>query len=61
VEVRRYPQLQVLSEIGEETGSSTGTVTDSCELSNVFWDLNSGPLQEQYMLLIAEPHLQPFD
>lgn len=52
--------MQVLSETGEETGSSTGTVTGSCELSNVFWELNSGTLQEQFALLIAEPYLQPF-
>ncbi|KAL6074356.1 hypothetical protein STEG23_012106, partial [Scotinomys teguina] len=39
---------------------SPGTgVTDSCELPCGFWDLNPGPLEEQPVLLTAEPSLQP--
>ena len=34
-------------------------VTDSCELSCGFWDLNLGPLEEQPVLLTTEPSLQP--
>lgn len=52
--------MLVLSETVEEIGSPIGTVTGSCELSNVFWELSPGPLQEQYVVLIAETYLQPF-
>jgi hypothetical protein len=34
-------------------------VTDSCELPCGFWELNLGPLEEQSVLLTAEPSLQP--
>jgi hypothetical protein len=35
-------------------------VTGSCEpLHDVLWELNFGPQREQYMLLMAEPSLQP--
>lgn len=33
-------------------------VTDSCELSCVFWDFNQCPLKEQPVLLSAEPSFQ---
>jgi hypothetical protein len=32
---------------------------DGCEPPCGCWDLNSGPLEEQSMLLTAEPSLQP--
>ena len=32
---------------------------DDCEPSCGFWDLNLGPLEEQSVLLTAEPSLQP--
>jgi hypothetical protein len=32
-------------------------VTDSCELSCGCWELNSSPLEEQPVLLTAEPSL----
>ena len=32
-------------------------VTDSCELSYGCWELNLGPLEEQLVLLTAEPSL----
>ena len=39
---------------------SPGTgVTDSCELPYGCWELNPGPLEEQSVLLTAEPFLQP--
>jgi hypothetical protein len=36
-------------------------ITDGCEPPCVSWDLNSGPLKEQSVLLTAEPSLQPPD
>jgi hypothetical protein len=33
--------------------------TDGCELPCACWDLNSGPSEEQSVLLPAEPSLQP--
>jgi hypothetical protein len=33
-------------------------ITDSCELSCDCWELNTGPLEEQSVLLITEPSLQ---
>ena len=39
---------------------SHGTiVTDGCRLPCEFWELNSGPLKEQPVLLNTEPSLQP--
>jgi hypothetical protein len=37
----------------------SGLVTDGCEPPCGCWDLNSGPLEEQSVLLTAEPSLQP--
>jgi hypothetical protein len=34
-------------------------VIDSCELPLGYWDLNLRPLEEQSVLLTAEPSLQP--
>ena len=34
-------------------------ITDGCEPPCGCWDLNSGPLEEQSVLLTAEPSLQP--
>jgi len=34
-------------------------ITDGCEPPCGCWDLNSGPLEEQPVLLTAEPSLQP--
>ncbi|KAL6083004.1 hypothetical protein STEG23_028004, partial [Scotinomys teguina] len=34
-------------------------ITDGCELPCESWDLNPGPLEEQSVLLTAEPSLQP--
>jgi hypothetical protein len=33
-------------------------ITDGCEPPCGCWDLNSGPLEEQSVLLTAEPSLQ---
>jgi hypothetical protein len=42
----------------EGTGSS-GTISDSCEAPRGCWKLNSGPLQEQPVLLTTKLSLQP--
>ena len=34
-------------------------ITDACEPPYGCWELNSGPLEEQAMLLTTEPSLQP--
>ncbi|CAO2611376.1 hypothetical protein LEMLEM_LOCUS15124, partial [Lemmus lemmus] len=34
-------------------------ITDGCEPPYGCWELNSGPLEEQAMLLPSEPFLQP--
>ncbi|KAM7321291.1 hypothetical protein ACRRTK_019383 [Alexandromys fortis] len=34
-------------------------ITDGCEPPCGCWELNSGPLEEQAILLITEPSLQP--
>jgi hypothetical protein len=34
-------------------------IMDGCELPCGCWDLNSGPSEEQSVLLTAEPSLQP--
>ena len=34
-------------------------ITDGCEPPYGYWDLNSGSLEEQSVLLPAEPSLQP--
>jgi hypothetical protein len=34
-------------------------ITDGCEPPCGSWDLNSGPLEHQSVLLIAKPSLQP--
>ena len=36
-------------------------ITDGCEPPCGCWELNSGPSEEQAMLLIAEPSLHPLD
>jgi hypothetical protein len=37
---------------------ATDLITDGCELPCVCWDLNSGPSEEQWVLLTTEPSLQ---
>ena len=34
-------------------------ITDGCEPPCGCWELNSGPLEEQAMILTSEPSLQP--
>ena len=45
--------------IGESVRCPGTGVTDSCELPCGCWELNSGPLEEQPVLLTAEPSPQP--
>jgi hypothetical protein len=40
-------------------GSPGTGVIDGCEQPYGYWDLNPGPLEEQPVLLTAEPSLQP--
>ena len=35
-------------------------IADGCEPLRGCWELNSGPLEEQPVLLTTEPSLQPF-
>ena len=42
----------------EDIRSPGNRVRDDCELSCGCWELNSGPLEEQPVLLTAEPSLQ---
>jgi hypothetical protein len=37
---------------------ASGPITEGCEPPSSGWELNSGPLEEQTMLLTAEPFLQ---
>ena len=36
-------------------------ITDGCEAPCSWWELNSGPPEEQSVLLISEPSLQSLD
>jgi hypothetical protein len=38
---------------------ASDAITDGCEPPCGFWDLNSGPLEEQPVLLTTVPSLQP--
>lgn len=40
-------------------GASGTVVTDNRELPSGYWEPKPGPLQEQYVLLTAEPSPQP--
>ena len=35
------------------------SITDGCEAPGGCWELNSGPLEQQLVLLTAEPSQQP--
>jgi hypothetical protein len=39
--------------------SASDPITNGCESPCGLWELNSGPLEEQSVLLTAEPSLQP--
>jgi hypothetical protein len=39
--------------------TASDPITDGCEPPCGCWDLNSGPVEEQSVLLTAEPSLQP--
>lgn len=49
--------MQCLLRTREDTGWPAAG--DGCEPLCGCWELNSGPLEEQHMLLMAEPSLQP--
>ena len=45
---------------GVRAGSPGAGFTGICKPPNLCWELNVGALEEQQMLLTAEPSLQPF-
>ena len=47
------------AEAEENVGSPGTGVTDGCEPTYRGWELNLDPLEEQQVLLTAEPFLQP--
>ena len=51
--------LQLSSDTHQKRASDP--ITDGCEPPCGCWELNSGPLEEQSVLLTAEPSLQPHD
>ena len=51
-----YMSVLLLSSSTPEEGTD---LTDGCEPPCGCWDLNSGPLEEQLVLLTTEPSLQP--
>jgi hypothetical protein len=52
-----YMSALLLSSDKPEEG--IGAITDGCEPPYGCWELNSGPLEEQLVLLTTEPSLQP--
>ncbi|EGV91681.1 hypothetical protein I79_016791 [Cricetulus griseus] len=49
----------LLSCISAHQKRAPDLITDSCEPPFDCWELNSGPLEEQSVLLTSEPSLQP--
>ncbi|KAM7326927.1 hypothetical protein ACRRTK_013294 [Alexandromys fortis] len=52
-----YSVLSVCIATGQKR--APGIITDGCEPPCGCWELNSGPLEEQSVLLTSEPSLQP--
>ena len=52
-----YNILSACMPAGQKRASDP--ITDGCEPPCGCWELNSGPLEEQAMLLTSEPSLQP--
>jgi hypothetical protein len=48
-----------MTEEGIKQKRASDPITDGCEPPCGFWELNSGPLKEQLVLLTTEPSLQP--
>ena len=51
----RTMNVQYLQRPEEDVGSLGTEAIDGCELPCGYWDLNSGSLQEQQVLLTTEP------
>jgi hypothetical protein len=53
--------IETLTKIYEYTNQkrASNPITEGCEPPCGCWELNSGPLEEQSVLLITEPSLQP--
>ena len=54
-----YNILSVCMSAGQKRAPDL--ITDGCEPPCGYWELNSGPLEEQAMLLTTEPSLQPLE
>ena len=57
--------VSILSSLRTHQKRASNLITDGCEPPCSCWDLNSGPLEEQSVLLTAEPssvqpHAAPF-
>jgi len=50
--------VSTLSQFSDTPEEGIDPITDGCEPSCCCWELNSGPLEEQSMLLTAELSLQ---
>jgi hypothetical protein len=50
-----------LQRLEEGIGCPGSVVTSSCEPLCGFWESNSGPLEDQPVLICAEPFLQSLD
>jgi hypothetical protein len=51
--------MKCLQRPGEGIRPAGTVVTGNCELPFGCWELNSGPLEEQPVLLTTEPSFQP--
>jgi len=54
-----FMYMTTLSLLQTHQKRASDSITDGCEPPCGCWELNSGPLEEQSVLLIAEPSLQP--
>jgi hypothetical protein len=51
-----FMYVSTLSLSSDTPEEGTDPITDGCEPSCGCWELNSGPLEEQSVLLTTEPH-----
>jgi hypothetical protein len=51
--------VSILSLSSDTPEEGSDPITDGCEPPCGCWELNSGPLEEQSVLLTTEPSLQP--
>ena len=53
--------ISFLPRVPASQKGAPGLITDGCKPACGCWELNSGPLEEQSVLLTSEPYLQPQD